>query len=102
MKRGIMLLGVALLLAGCAGWKGSRMSKITVGMNKAEVLLRLGDPQGAGGRNNVVVYHYVEDRGFWQYDYYFVRFVDDKVESYGREYKSRLTTDTDPPIQKSN
>lgn len=75
------------------------MSRISSGMNKTEVIRELGEPNGVGGRSNVEILHYLQDRGFYQFDYYFVRLVDGKVESYGPETKEQPVTDTNPPLK---
>ena len=76
------------------------MSSIGIGMGKAEVIEKLGEPKkGVGGRNNIEVFHYAEDKGWWRFDYYFVRFVDGKVESYGLERDSGAVTESDPPLK---
>ena len=91
MKKIITLLGLILLLTSCAeGFKGSQMSRISLGMSKADVVRQLGEPNGVGGQNNVEILHYMQDRGFWQLDYYFVRLVDGRVESYGPELSPPL------------
>jgi len=88
MKKGILLLGLVLLLTSCAQWfgfHGSRMARISPGMKKADVIRQLGSPKGTGGHDNVEILHYQEDMGGWRWNYYFVRLVDGKVESYGPE-----------------
>ena len=88
-----------IILASCAHFEGAKMSRINIGMEKKEVLKNLGDPKGTGARNNVEVLHYVEDKGWWQFDNYFVRLVDGKVESYGPEPKDNPVTDTNPSLK---
>ena len=91
MKKIILLLGLILLLASCA-FHGSQMVRISPGMSKAEVVRQLGTPKGVGGHDNVQILHYQEDIGGWQWNYYFVRLVDGKVESYGPEAKGQQVT----------
>jgi Prokaryotic membrane lipoprotein lipid attachment site len=97
MRRYISLFGLALVLASCA-ITGGRMNQISAGMSKAEVIHTLGTPRSSGGRDKIEVLHYRDDNGFWLYDYYFVRLVDGKVESYGQETKSQPVTASYPPL----
>ena len=105
MKKIISLLALALLLTSCHGFDpkashpGAQMSRISPGMSKADVIRRLGQPKTVGGGGNGEVLHYMEDKGWWQFDYYFVRLVDGKVESYGPENKDHPVTDSDPPLR---
>lgn len=91
MKKIIALLSSVLLLTSCihGTFKGSMLSSISPGMNKAEVLRVLGKPDSTAGSSGVEVLHYEEDKRFYQFDYYFVRLVDGKVESYGPENKQQ-------------
>lgn len=99
MKKAIALLCSVLILTSCAHFTGAQMSRISPGMSKAEVIRRLREPQSVGGAGTVEVLHYVEDKGWWQFDYYFVRLVDGKVESYGPESKDHPVSDTNPPLR---
>ncbi|MBI4679879.1 MAG: hypothetical protein HY753_01365 [Nitrospirae bacterium] len=98
VPRIISLLAVVIIFASCAH-TGKRMSQISIGMNKVGVIQALGNPRSVGGKNNIEVLHYRDDNGFWQYDYYYVRLVDDKVESYGIEYRGHPVTDSNPPVK---
>ena len=98
-KRAIALLGLLLFLTSCASFNGAKMNRISPGMSKADVLRELGKPNGVGGRGNVEILHYEEDKGWWRYDHYFVRLVDGKVESYGPEDNDQPVTDTNPPLK---
>ncbi len=97
----LALLGLALLLTSCihGNFRGGKLAPITAGMSKAEVLRQLGQPNSAGGSSSVEVLHYVEDKRWWQFDYFFVRLVDGKVESYGPESKDNPVTDANPPLK---
>ena len=99
MKKLVTLLGLVLLLTSCAHFTGAQMSRVSPGMSKADVLRQLGEPKSVGGGSGVEILHYVEDKGWWQLDYYFVRLVEGKVESYGPESKDRPVTDTNPPLK---
>ena len=100
MKKAIALLGLLLLLTSCAGFKGAKLSRISLGMDKAQVIRQLGEPKGVGGSANVEILHYAESIGLGHpYDYYFVRLVDGKVESFGPETKLQRDTGTNPPLK---
>jgi hypothetical protein len=79
MRRFLIFIMTATLLAGCAPWLG--MERITVGMTKADVLSQLGKPTDAAGSGNVEYFWYNPVNRFWQR--YYVRLVNGKVESYG-------------------
>jgi hypothetical protein len=97
ITRTITLIILAIFLVSCAS-TGSRMYRISPGMTKSEVIKVLGKPRSVGGGSKVEALHYMDDRGFWQYDYYFVRFVNGKVESYGPESKDQPVTDSNLPV----
>ena len=99
MNKTFALLGLLLILTSCAHFTGAHMSRINPGMSKAEVIKQLREPKSVGGAGSVEVLHYVEDKGWWQFDYYFVRLVDGKVESYGPENKDHPVTDSNPPVR---
>jgi hypothetical protein len=65
-------------------FRGSYLSRISVGMPKAEMIRQIGEPFSVSGNSSGEVFVYRDDqRGWWQYDYYYVRLIDGKVESYG-------------------
>jgi len=99
MKKLLALLGLLAILTSCTS-VGTKMSRINSGMTKPEVLNILGKPESAGGGSGVEVLHYVQDEGWWKFSYFFVRFVDGKVESYGPETRRNPVTDSNPPIRK--
>lgn len=94
MKKCLLLFALLALVTSCRmfGFHGSKLARIGPGMTKADVLRKLGTPTSVGGHGNVQIFHYQEDMGGWQWNYYFVRLVDDKVESYGPEEKGRQVT----------
>lgn len=67
------------VLFGCAPWKA--VSKIDLGMTKAQVLQQVGKPESVNGTGNEEYFWYIPANKFWTR--YYVRFVDGKVESYG-------------------
>lgn len=79
MHKLIALILALTLLAGCAPWLG--MEKISIGMNKSEVLSQIGKPTDVAGSGNVEYFWYNPVNRFWQR--YYVRLVNGKVESYG-------------------
>ncbi len=105
MKKLIALFGLMLFLTSCA-FNGTKLSSISIGMSKQEVIKALGKPKTQSARGNVEVLHYVGETGWSQGqlgfrhpDYGFVRLVDGKVESYGPELKKHPVTESNPPIK---
>lgn len=98
--RKLLLLGFLALLTSCAAPIGERMTRISPGMTKQEVVHILGKPTAAGGSGGVEVIHYTQDEGWWRNSYYFVRIVDGKVESYGLETRANPVSATNPPLKK--
>lgn len=99
MKKNVAIAVCALLLASCAGFHAERMGRIGLGMSREDVIRTLGKPESVGGGKRVEVLHYAENTGWWVYDYYFVRLVGGKVESFGIERKDDQVTETDPPLK---
>ena len=100
---------LAIMLTGCAGVShvGARpnFSEISIGMSQQEVIEKLGKPEDLAAQGGVVYLNYTHAP--W-YDHdgadgnatkYFVRLVDDKVESFGKlgDFDS-----TKPPEQTIN
>jgi len=79
MRHVLTMILLSTLLAGCAPWLP--VQNINVGMTKAEVLQQLGKPTDVAGTGNVEYFWYNPLNRFWQR--YYVRIVNDKVESYG-------------------
>ena len=82
--KNFMILGLAVLLTSCASI-GKRMARISPGMTKPEVVHILGKPKSSSGSSGVEVLHYTQDDVWWRNSYYYVRFVDGKVDAYGLE-----------------
>ncbi len=99
MKKSLALLGLLVILTSCAT-VGQRLSQISPGMTKPQVIQILGKPHSTGGVSGVEVIHYIQDDGGWRNSYFFVRFVEGKVESYGSETRANPVTDSHPPIKK--
>jgi hypothetical protein len=99
MKKLLALIGLLAVLTSCASI-GERMSRISPGMTKPEVVRILGKPDSSGGSSGVEVLHYKQDEGWWRFSYYFVRVVDGKVESYGPETRGNPVTASNPSLKK--
>ncbi len=87
MKARIRLIVAAILactLAGCINMpKQSLLNRISVGMNKAEVIQTLGEPNSSAAQGNTEYFKYLMDNWPLAPKPCFVRFIDGKVESYG-------------------
>jgi len=100
MKKILALAGLLFILTSCST-VSERMGRVSLGMNKQQVLHAVGKPTSTGGgASGVEVLHYTQDDGWWRMSYYFVRLVDGKVESYGPETRANLVTDSNPPLKK--
>jgi hypothetical protein len=109
------MLGLAcLLFVSCASndvpqsgnfkgpFRGGYLSRISIGMPKTEALRQIGEPFSVGATGGGEVFTYRDDqKGWWQYDYYFVRFIDGKVESYGRQNIDQPVVPTPAPAKSS-
>jgi hypothetical protein len=86
-----LILGM-LSLSGCLTRPaGEKLTKVSIGMRKDEVLKIMGNPSSTAGTGEVEVLKYevpsvFSSRAMWSSDWqpYYVRLVDGKVESYGR------------------
>jgi hypothetical protein len=94
-----VFLFVSCASSGPGPFRGASLSRISVGMSKQEVLTSLGEPKSVGAGDNAEVFHYTEDKGWWVFDHYYVRFVGGKVESYGPENMDHPVTSSEPPIK---
>ena len=80
-----------LLLVGCASNTTSRLSRLSVGMTKAEVLSIMGDPDTVAAQGGAEYLNYTLwtemslSRNTWGYQTFnFVRLVNGRVDSFGR------------------
>ena len=93
--KSIFLSLVCLFLTSCASgpgpFRGKNLTRISLGMTKPEVVRLLGEPKSVAARENAETLNYVEDKGWWVFDHYFIRFVDGKVESYGPQNQEGAT-----------
>ena len=71
-------------LSGCA--TANQLNQIRIGMTKDQVVAVLGTPDSTSSQANMVYYTYylTTDSGYGRDQPYLIRFVDDKVESFGR------------------
>ena len=66
-------------------FRGAYLIRISVGMPKVEVIRQIGEPFSVDAKNNIEVFTYRDaQRALGQFDDYFVRLIDGKVESFGR------------------
>jgi len=85
MKQLLSIIILAVLLVGCkTGWiNPSKMSKISIGMTKPEVIKVLGTPHNAEASQSSETLWWLEDQGNWMHIYHFVKLTNGKVDSYG-------------------
>jgi hypothetical protein len=96
MKQLLLVFCLALMGVSCVRFNPSKLTKLTPGMSKADVLRELDTPAfSASGGGNVEVLHY---KG---HGYHYVRFVDGKLESFGPENMRQPVTDKFPPIRET-
>ena len=84
MKR-LAAIFPALILMGCLA--RPNLDQISVGMTEAQVIKTLGKPKSVSGEGNTRTLEYESYQGLAHYDqqFYFVKLVDGKVQSFGRE-----------------
>ena len=92
--RALMLVPFFLaLLAGCAMYTGhidpGKISSISPGMTKQEVIRALGRPERASADGTNEILYYVEERPWWQWTRIQVRLVDGDVVSFGEASQSK-------------
>ncbi len=82
----ILLLG---LLLGCASTPTSghilpgRISNITIGMTKEQVISAIGPPESMSATKDQETLIYVEERPWWQWKTIAVKLKDGKVTEFG-------------------
>jgi outer membrane protein assembly factor BamE (lipoprotein component of BamABCDE complex) len=83
----ILTLTFALLLFGCGTTPGhiqpGKISRISVGMTKQEVIGAIGPPESLSAGKGEETLFYVEERPWWQWARIRVRIVDGKVTEFG-------------------
>jgi hypothetical protein len=88
MRRSLGLVGLLLSLCSCQAMMygtADQLNDIEVGMSRAEVIARLGEPltKSATSTEEILTYKWMKAVITWLPQYYFVKIVDNKVHSYG-------------------
>lgn len=98
MRRFPVLL-ISLALLGCET-NATRTGNLRVGMTKAEVVSVLGKPtsMGADRQSEVLYYRLLEGGLPGETRTYYVRFVDGKVDAFGRINELQLPDAGPPPL----
>jgi hypothetical protein len=80
-------LALTLFVAMSCATPGSKLGQVSVGMTKAQVVKIMGPPTSTSVSDRVELLRYGLNAGraMWTFDYteYFVKLVNDRVESYG-------------------
>lgn len=94
----LFLISSLILLPGCLTQKD--LSKISVGMSKQDVIAQLGKPKDVAVQGRVEYFTYEGEAGYFDGriggDFKFIRFIDGKVESFGK--KGDFDSTKDPTI----
>jgi len=89
IKKAILLLSL-IFISGCMIPTSKKMNLVSIGMTKAEVITKLGDPSSTRASNGVefLIYNLAPAEAFIvdenHLPEYFVRIVNGKVDSYGK------------------
>jgi hypothetical protein len=100
--RKVIVAVLAALLSGCL--IGPNLSKISVGMTKEQVIASIGKPKDVAVQHNVEYLNYEGEASYADGrlggDYFYVRLVNGRVESYGRrgDFDSTKNTTIDYTI----
>jgi hypothetical protein len=94
----IIVMGV-LALAACATPNARKTQRLEIGMTRAEVVAAMGEPTsvGADRQSEVSYYRMIEGTLGGAVHTFFVRFVDGKVESFGRLNEPEAPAVMPPP-----
>ena len=84
----MLLLVLVLAAPSCKSLRydsASRLNDISVGMPKDEALAMLGTPESthASDGAEILIYKWMKDPDSWGPIYYYVKFINGKVSSYG-------------------
>lgn len=83
IMRSIVALATFLLI-GCVEFTAQNMNKISMGMNKSQVVTVLGEPASVSAKGEIEYLHF----NLFEYgaglSHFYVRLVSGKVESFGR------------------
>jgi outer membrane protein assembly factor BamE (lipoprotein component of BamABCDE complex) len=88
--RSLFILLCAISLVGCIApghIPPGKITKISQGMSKDEVIKKLGSPTGIKSAGNTETIYYLEERPWGNWANVYVRFVDGKVTEYGEDKK---------------
>lgn len=84
MKKLICFLIPVILISGCVAM-ANRINVVKIGMTREEVINKVGKPVSKGAQGATEYFNYRLFENYWGYPQpYYVRFVDDKVDSYGK------------------
>ncbi len=89
MKHYIVALIVMMLVSGCASASAHKISKVKLGMTRAEVIKVMGKPTSVSAQGETEYLNYAlsetdQAAGRGWTTPYFVRLISGKVDSYGR------------------
>lgn len=81
------VLSAVLILAGCLSRPD--FARINIGMSKEEVIARIGEPRNIAAQSGLEIFTYEGEASYADGklggEFYYVRFVNGKVESYGNK-----------------
>jgi hypothetical protein len=81
-RKRLALVGSLALIAGCAN-ASTKLNRLSVGMDKQQVVKVMGQPYYTGAKDGTTIMQYkLEDEKFKEL--YYVRLLDGRVESYGK------------------
>jgi hypothetical protein len=96
-KLSYIIVAIALLISGCAS--SSKLNKISVGMNKAQVIDIMGSPDHIAAGGSAEVFNYSLYNGFFSHLWwtgYNVYFSDGIVAKFGNQRNSSRYKPTSP------
>lgn len=89
MKKYATLLLTCLLFTSCMTSKYARkLQSIQIGMTPSQVIAIMGEPHQTSAKDGCVyyIYHSLVLDAIWCHDeYHYVRFINDRVDSYGKQ-----------------
>ena len=106
MKKFITLLLSCLVLTSCMTSKYARkLNSIEIGMTPQQVVAIMGQPHQTSAKDECVYYIYqalVLDAILCHYEYHYVRFINDRVDSYGKQGDFDSTKDNQIKVSIEN
>ena len=85
MRTFLLSLGIVLLVSGCLSRPD--FTRISIGMSKDEVVDRIGKPRNVSAQGTYEIFHYEGEANYADGrlggEFYYVRFINGQVESYG-------------------